>query len=156
MAKVVAYSGGNPDPDGAGCTTAGLPGEGGGNPFGPWRNRLCFVADDFDGNGGATETGHTLYSIGHAEGVEEDHGAYDIERIFMDAYPQVATPGGERYPEVEEAIDRRVRDGALLVNYIGHGGERGWAHERVLNTSTIGAWDNLDRCLLYTSDAADE
>ena len=149
VAKVVAYSGGNPDPDGAGCTTAGLPGAGGGNPFGPWRNRLCFVADDFDGNGGATETGHTLYSIGHAEGVEEDHGAYDIERIFMDAYPQVATPGGERYPEVEEAIDRRVRDGALLVNYIGHGGERGWAHERVLNTSTIGAWDNLDRMPLF-------
>ena len=67
----------------------------------------------------------------------------------MDAYPQVATPGGERYPEVEEAIDRRVRDGALLVNYIGHGGERGWAHERVLNTSTIGAPDNLDRMPLF-------
>jgi len=149
VAKVVAYSSGNPDPEGAGCTTAGLPGEGEGNPFGPWRNRICFVADDFDGNGGATETGHTLYSIGHAEGVEENYGAYDIERIFMDAYPQVATPGGERYPEVEEAIDRRVRDGALLVNYIGHGGERGWAHERVLNTSTIGAWDNLDRMPLF-------
>lgn len=149
IAKVVAYSSGNPDPDGAACLQAGLPGEGEGNPFGPWRNRICFVADDFDGNGGATETGHTLYSIGHAQGVEEDHGAFDIERIFMDAYPQVATPGGERYPEVEEAIDRRVREGALLINYIGHGGERGWAHERVLNTSTIGAWDNLDRMPLF-------
>ena len=149
VAKVVAYSGSNPDPEGAGCTTAGLPGEGEGNPFGPWRNRVCFVADDFDGNGGATETGHTLYSIGHAAGVEESHGAFDIERIFMDAYPQLATPGGERYPEAEEAIDRRVRNGALLVNYIGHGGERGWAHERVLNTSTIQAWDNLDRMPLF-------
>ena len=149
VAKVVAYSAGNPNPDGAGCTTAGLPGEGEGNPFGPWRNRICFVADDFDGNGGATETGHTLYSIGHAEGVEESNGGFDIERIFMDAYPQVVTPGGERYPEVEEAIDRRVREGALLVNYIGHGGERGWAHERVLNTATIGAWDNLNRMPLF-------
>lgn len=149
VAKVVAYSSGNPDLDGAACLQGGLPGEGEGNPFGPWRNRICFVADDFDGNGGATETGHTLYSIGHANGVEEDHGAFDIQRIFMDAYPQVATPGGERYPEVEEAIDRQVRDGALLINYIGHGGERGWAHERVLNTSTIGAWDNLDRMPLF-------
>ena len=149
VAKVIAYSKGNPDPDGAGCTAFGLPGEGGGNPYGPWRNRICFVADDFDGSGGATETGHTLYSIGHALSVEEDHGAFDIQRIFMDAYPQVATPGGERYPEVEEAIDREVRSGTLLVNYIGHGGERGWAHERVLNTSTIGAWDNLDRMPLF-------
>ena len=147
--KVSAYLSGNPDPDGAACLTGGLPGAEEGNPYGPWRNRICFVADDFDGNSSATETGHTLYSMGHAQGVEDGHGAYDINRIFMDAYPQVATPGGERYPEVEEAIDRQVRNGALLINYIGHGGERGWAHERVLNTSTIGAWDNIDRMPLF-------
>ena len=75
--------------------------------------------------------------------MEQDYGAFDIKRIFMDAYPQVATPGGERYPEVEMAIDRQVRNGALLINYIGHGGERGWAHERVLRTSTIGEHRNL-------------
>ena len=149
VGKVSAYLSGNPDPEGAACLTAGLPGSEEGNPYGPWRNRVCFVADDFDGNGGATETGHTLYSINHAEGMEENHGAYDLKRIFMDAYPQVATPGGERYPEVEAAIDRQVREGALLINYIGHGGERGWAHERVLNTSTIGGWDNLDRMPLF-------
>ena len=147
--KVAVYMGGNPDPDGAACITAGVPGGAEGNPFGPWRNRICFVADDFDGNGSATETGHTVYSIGHAQGLEENHGEYDLKRIFMDAYPQVATPGGERYPEVEEAIDRQVREGALVINYIGHGGERGWAHERVLNTSTISSWDNLDRMPLF-------
>ncbi len=149
VGKVSAYLNGNTDPDGAACLTAGLPGNEEGNPFGPWRNRVCFVADDFDGNSGPTETGHTVYSIGHAEGMEQDYGAYDIKRIFMDAYPQVATPGGERYPEVEMAIDRQVRNGALLINYIGHGGERGWAHERVLRTSTIGAWDNIDRMPLF-------
>lgn len=149
VSKVSAYLGRNPDPEGAACLAPGLPGVEQGNPFGPWRNRVCFVADDFDGNSGPTETGHTTYSIGHASTMEEEYGAYDIKRIFMDAYPQVATPGGERYPEVEEAIDRQVRDGALLINYIGHGGERGWAHERVLNTSTIAAWDNLDRMPLF-------
>ena len=149
VSKVSAYLGKNTDPDGAACLTPGLPGAEEGNPYGPWRNRVCFVADDFDGNGSANETGHTVYSIGHAQGMEEDHGAYDLKRIFMDAYPQVATPGGERYPEVEQAIDRQVREGALLINYIGHGGERGWAHERVLNTSTIGAWDNMDRMPLF-------
>ena len=72
---------------------------------------VCFVADDFDGNSAATETGHTLYSMGTPQGMEEGHGAYDIKRIFMDAYPQVATPGGERYPEVEMAIDGRFETG---------------------------------------------
>ncbi len=149
VAKVVAYSNGNPDPDGAACLSGGLPGEGEGNPFGPWRNRICFVADDFDGSSTPTETGHTVYSIGHAQSVEEEKGAFDIKRIFMDAYPQLVTPGGERYPEAQDAIDRQVREGALLVNYIGHGGDRGWAHERVLNTSTISAWDNLNRMPLF-------
>ena len=149
VAKVVAYSNGNPDPEGAACLSGGLPGEGAGNPFGPWRNRICFVADDFDGSSTPTETGHTVYSIGHAQGVEEEVGAFDIKRIFMDAYPQLVTPGGERYPEAEDAIDRQVSEGALLVNYIGHGGDRGWAHERVLNTSTISSWDNLNRMPLF-------
>ena len=121
----------------------------GGNPFGPWRNRMCFVADDFDGSGGATETGHTLYSIGHAQGVEEDHGAFDIQRIFMDAYPRWRRQVGSGIPRWRRPSTERCADGALLVNYIGHGGERGWAHERVLNTSTIGAWDNLDRMPLF-------
>jgi len=149
VAKVAAYSSNNPDPNGAACLQGGLPGESAGNPFGPWRNRICFVADDFDGNSGPTEMSHTLYSIDHAQGVEQGKGAFDINRIFMDAYPQQATPGGERYPEAQDAIDRQVRSGALLVNYIGHGGDRGWAHERVLNTSTIGAWDNVDRMPLF-------
>ena len=148
MAKVVAYSNGNPDPDGAACLQAGLP-EKGRKPLRPLAQSdlLCRRRLRWQWRG----HGNRAHALQHRSctGVEEDHGAFDIERIFMDAYPQVATPGGERYPEVEEAIDRRVREGALLINYIGHGGERGWAHERVLNTSTIGAWDNLDRMPLF-------
>ena len=67
----------------------------------------------------------------------------------MDAYPQESTPGGERYPDAQLAIDRQVQDGALIVNYIGHGGERGWSHERILNTTTIQNWENLARMPLF-------
>jgi hypothetical protein len=72
-----------------------------------------------------------------------------VTKIYLDAYPQLSTPGGERYPDAAEAIDRQVREGALIVNYIGHGGERGWTHERVLNTTTIREWDNLQRMPLF-------
>lgn len=127
---------------------SGCPDEAGGDD-GRWRNRICFVSDDMDGNGGPTEIEHMQNSDEHAEKLAENHHEYDVVKIYLDAYPQESTPGGERYPQAQEAIDRQVRDGALIMNYIGHGGEKGWSHERVLNTTTIQNWDNLQRMPLF-------
>ncbi len=116
---------------------------------GRWRNRICFVSDDMDGNGGPTEIEHMVNSDEHATKLAEEHPEYDVTKIYLDAYPQESTPGGERYPDAQIAIDRQVRAGALIVNYIGHGGERGWSHERILNTTTIQNWTNLASMPLF-------
>ncbi len=116
---------------------------------GRWRNRICFVSDDMDGNGGPTEIEHMQNSDEHADKLADNHSEYDVVKIYLDAYPQESTPGGERYPDAQDAIDRQVRDGALIMNYIGHGGEKGWSHERVLNTTTIQNWTNLKRMPLF-------
>lgn len=116
---------------------------------GTWRNLICLVSDDMDGNGGPTEIEHMVHSDEHAATLAANHPEYDVTKIYLDAYPQESTPGGERYPEAEVALDRQVRAGALIVNYIGHGGERGWSHERILNTTTIQEWDNLQRMPLF-------
>lgn len=120
-------------------------------PFGAWRNIITFVSDDMDGSGGPTEVIHMINSDEHADRIFDEYNNYDVVKIYMDAYQQVSTPGGERYPEVEEAIRRRVQNGSLLVNYIGHGGERGWAHERVLNISTITGWANFNRLPVFVT-----
>ncbi len=116
---------------------------------GPWRNRITFVSDDMDGSGGPTELSHMMNSEEHANTLAAEHPEYDVDKIYFDAYPQLSTPGGERYPDASVAIDRRVGDGALIVNYIGHGGERGWAHERVLTSSMIRDWTNGSRMPLF-------
>ena len=36
-------------------------------------------------------------------------------------------------------------EGALIVNYTGHGGLTGWSEERILDVPTIQAFDNIDR-----------
>jgi hypothetical protein len=36
-----------------------------------------------------------------------------------------------------------------LVNYTGHGGEVGWAHERVLELSDINSWTNIDEMPVF-------
>ncbi len=75
----------------------------------------------------------------------------NIGKIYMDAYVQMSTPGGQRYPEAQEALRARVQKGALIVNYVGHGGEVGWAHERLLDNQTILDWSNSDRLPLFVT-----
>ena len=104
--------------------------------LGAWRNIISLVADDEDGNLHMRDSRDIATKIlGYSK-------KYNLERIFLDAFQQIATPGGSRYPDVNAAIDRRVRNGAFIVNYIGHGGETGWAQERILDIPMIQAWDN--------------
>jgi hypothetical protein len=104
--------------------------------IGSWRNIISLVADDGDGND------HMVKSNSISNQINTYTRNYNLERIFIDAFPQVATPGGSRYPTVNEAINRRVKSGAFIINYIGHGGELGWAQERILDIPTILSWDN--------------
>lgn len=120
----------------------------GGSSYGPWRNRILFVSDDQDGNG---VDGHKYmkYSENHSGQIRANHTSYDVTKIYADAYIQTNTPGGERYEGAAAEIARRVDEGALIVNYVGHGGERGWAHERILNLQTIQGWSNVTRLPLF-------
>lgn len=115
----------------------------GNNQFGEWRNRVVFVADDEDNNI------HMRDANEYAETVEEDYPDFNVVRIFLDAYQQTSTPGGDRYPEANDLIRENVERGALLMQYVGHGGEVGWAHERILDVSTIRNWSNFNALPLF-------
>lgn len=110
-----------------------------------WRNIICFVGDDEDGNT------HMRQSDGFAYQVDTTDRNFNVEKIFFDAYKQFSTPGGERYPEVNDAINRTVQRGALIMNYTGHGGGAGWAHERVLDIATINGWQNNNALPLFVT-----
>jgi hypothetical protein len=111
----------------------------------PWRNVITFVADDGDGNS------HLNQADNLAAFVSQNYLEYNIEKIYFDAYRQVTTPGGKRYPAVTENINTRVESGALFVNYTGHGGETGWAHERVLGIPDIQNWSNYNRLPVFVT-----
>lgn len=119
------------------------------SPFGPWRNMLTFIADDQDGSGGAYEQVHLTSCDSLARMVQANHPEFDISKIYLDAYTQQSTPGGERYPEAENAIKNRINTGTLLMTYVGHGGERGWAHERVFDIPTIQSLDNINKLPVF-------
>lgn len=110
-----------------------------------WRNRLAFVGDDEDNNV------HMIDANELADTVDRTYPWYNNVKIMLDAYPQRSTPGGQRYPDVNRAIDDAVQRGSLTINYIGHGGELGWAHERVLEVSQINKWSNIDNLPLFVT-----
>ncbi|NTW25527.1 MAG: type IX secretion system sortase PorU, partial [Lentimicrobium sp.] len=110
---------------------------------GDWRNSLIVVADDENKNT------HLEQAEGLTAQIERQYPVYNVEKIYFDAYKQNSTPGGSRYPDVNREIVTRVEKGAVLTNYIGHGGEVGWADERVLEISDINGWTNYDRMGLF-------
>lgn len=101
-----------------------------------WRNMVVFVADDGDFNT------HFNHAERLGDIVEQFHPYYNLQKIYLDAYQMVTLAGGSRYPQVNQAINDRVNKGALLINYIGHGGVRGLAHQRVVTFDDIETWNN--------------
>jgi len=120
-------------------------GEGGASD---WRTRVLFTSDDQTGDNFEGHV-HMWQSDTLAKRVELRHPCFNVNKVYLDAYQQITTPGGQRYPEANEEIKDRVQKGCLLVNYVGHGGEVGWAHERILDIATILGWTNSDRLPLF-------
>jgi hypothetical protein len=113
--------------------------------LGAWRNRLCFVADDGDGNTHQLDAERLTSQIGNR------YKAFNIDKIFLDAFPQTSTPSGQTAPSVRDAIDKAVNQGHLIINYTGHGGEVGWAQEQILDIPQITAWQNGNRLPLLVT-----
>ena len=108
-----------------------------------WRNLFTFIGDDEDGNV------HMSQSNQLTQIVEDNYPEYNVDKIFFDAFKQESTPGGNRYPAVNQAIDNSFEEGSLIVNYTGHGGETGLGHERVLTINQINGYENHNNLPLF-------
>ncbi len=112
------------------------------NRFGEWRLKTGFCADDEDGN----------LHINDADGIAVEAFArtplINQQKVYLDAYRQENTPGGERYNDATDAINQQMDQGQLAWCYLGHGGPKGLAQERVVKLNDIQAWKNTDKLAL--------
>lgn len=111
--------------------------------LGDWRNTVTFIADDQDENA-YVNTAEKLSNY-----LQEITPTYNQDKIYVDSYQQISSSGGHVYPDATEDINRRIEKGALVVNYVGHGGERGLAHEQLVRLEDIHDWSNLRRLPLF-------
>ncbi len=114
--------------------------------FGDWRNNVSFVADDQDNNL-HFNSAQRLSRIVH-----DYDSTYNINKIYIDAYQQVSTGAGNRYPSVNAAILREIFKGSLMMNYIGHGSDDGWAQERIFTNTEINSLSNDKKLPLFVTE----
>ena len=120
-----------------------------GGYFGDWRNRVTFVADDEDNEL------HMRDADELADWVRLNQSNLNVNKIYLDAFAQVNAAGGDRYPSVNEAINRQLFKGSLIVNYTGHGGPENWAQERVFNREDMAELSNKERLPLFITATCD-
>jgi len=117
--------------------------------YGSWKNNITLCADDVDEE----------WDITHIKGAESinfnlknKYPSFNINKIYLDAYIQENNTGGQRYPDANKAINSSIFNGELMFVYVGHGGPKGLAQERVLQKDDINSWYNKTKLpLLITA-----
>ena len=102
---------------------------------GLWRNTITLAADD--GPAGAGQDDGSIHT-GQSENLANNKipKYFDLDKIYLAAYPTVYTGSGRRKPAVNKAIIDAVNNGTLILNWIGHGNPGVWAHENVFEKTT--------------------
>lgn len=96
--------------------------------YGSWRNNYALIADDADTT---ADVSLQVVQENLATALNTYKPFINTEKIYLDSYQQESGSGGERYPQARLDIFNEFEKGALVFNYLGHGGEDGLSAERI-------------------------
>lgn len=113
--------------------------------FGDWRSKIIFVADDGDNNL------HVKQSEALADYIDASLEKFQVKRVYIDYYKQETSANKQQSPEASFALQRKIEDGALIVNFTGHGGEKQWMQEEILDLEMINSFKNYNKLPLFVT-----
>ena len=100
---------------------------------GEWQNVICMMGDDGNNNT------HMATADKVATMVADGHPGYQLKKIYWDAYQRTSSTTGYAYPDVTRLIKQQLTDGALMMNYCGHGAPYALSHELVMKLADFEA-----------------
>lgn len=100
--------------------------------YGNWRNNYVAISDDSDKSSDASLQ---LKQNQLADRIVLEKPFINVKKVLLDSYVQESSAGGNRYPKAREDIFNAFEKGALVFNYLGHGGEDGLTGERIWEKS---------------------
>lgn len=106
--------------------------------LGIWKNETCFVADDGSNADKVKKQAndHMKYANGAAQTVEEKAPDVLASRLFFDNYAKDYSSSNS-YSVVTDEMNKKLREGLMLINYTGHGNTTSWSDENVLTLPMI-------------------
>jgi hypothetical protein len=95
--------------------------------YGPWKNTLLLAADD-DYSPDFNYDDHVFGLDTETLATNAVASSYDVKKVYLYAYPR------DRFgkkPQAKEDFIRNFNQGALYINYLGHGNHEQLAHENI-------------------------
>ena len=103
---------------------------------GDWKNNITFMADD-GSNADTDKQIHMRQANELAQIVQENYPEFRINKLYFDAYTKERTGGNASYPDVESNLQKQLRNGVMILNYVGHGNTTSLSDEHVVTQSAI-------------------
>lgn len=103
---------------------------------GAWQNVVLLMGDDGDVS---IPNQHMKDAEAVATNIAKSNPAFMLSRIYWDDYPMEVLATGNSYPVATQAIYDRLDEGALIVNYSGHGSANLLSHEQTWKASDMAA-----------------
>ena len=83
--------------------------------------------------------------------VTEGNPAIYVKRVMWDAYNRASSSTGNTYPDVTALVKQQQANGALIMDYCGHGSAATLSHERVLKLADFEGFTNTNLPLWITA-----
>ena len=112
---------------------------------GAWQNVLMFMGDDGNNNMHMNDANKA------ADDIAARCPGYQIKKVMWDAYTQEMSSTGRSYPEVSSIVKQQQRNGALIMDYAGHGRPDQISHESVLKLTDFKGFTNKNLPLWITA-----
>lgn len=100
--------------------------------YGNWQNNYVAIADDSDK---PSDSSLQNKQNNLTDAIVTQKPFINFKKILLDSYTQETSAGGKRYPKAREELFASFEKGALVFNYLGHGGEDGLTGERIWEKS---------------------
>lgn len=112
---------------------------------GDWQNTIMYMGDDGNDNIHMEDADEV------AEDLDSLASGFLIKKVMWDAYTRVSSSTGNSYPEVTRLIKQQQANGALIMDYAGHGSEVQLSHEKVLSLNDFAEFKNTNLPLWVTA-----
>jgi hypothetical protein len=101
------------------------------NMEGSWKRNIAFFADDGDNNI------HLNDAESHASFIGTNHPEFSVQKLYLDRFEQTRNGNIQSSEEAKDALSKTLKEGVLLLNFIGHGNETTLTAERVFTVSDL-------------------